>query len=144
MKKTQSIIVGGLLIDNKKVLILQRHKDEKIYPGMWELPSGKKELEESITKALKREFLEETGLNVKILANISVFDYVIEKREEKRYSTQINFLVKKIYKNQKIKLGSDHQDFVWATKRKLDKYRLSKKTKATIKLAFMIKRKLKI
>ena len=43
-KEIQKIVLAGVVFYNNKVLILQRSKDETIYPNMWELPSGKKEL----------------------------------------------------------------------------------------------------
>ena len=78
----QKVVVGGVLILDGKVLIVQRHDNEMIYPGMWELPSGKKELLEPTEKALVREFFEETGISVKIIIPVSVFDYQTEKQIE--------------------------------------------------------------
>jgi len=42
-KIVQKIVLGGVVIKDGKILILQRHKDEDVYPNMWELPSGKRE-----------------------------------------------------------------------------------------------------
>jgi hypothetical protein len=38
----QKVVLAAVIIKNDKVLILQRHKDENIFPNMWELPSRKK------------------------------------------------------------------------------------------------------
>lgn len=87
------VVLAGVIADKDKILILQRNKDEDIFPELWELPSGKKELLETSEKSLLREIKEETGLKVEIVKPISVFDYQIEKEIEIRDTTQINFLV---------------------------------------------------
>jgi len=135
-KITQKIVLGGVVVNkDNKILILQRSKDEEIFPNMWELPSGKKELLENSESCLLREIREETGLDVKIIMPFSVFDYQIEKLEEIRDTTQINFLVKAINDN-KVKLSSEHQNFAWVSKDEIDQYQLSEETKKVILKAF--------
>jgi 8-oxo-dGTP diphosphatase len=135
-KIVQKIVLGGVVIKDGKVLILQRHKDEDVYPNMWELPSGKREPLEPSETSLIREVREETGLDVKIIMPFSVFDYQIEKPDEIRDSTQINFLVTPLSDN--IILSEEHQSFAWITKEEIDKYELTEATKGVIKKAFEI------
>ena len=78
-KNVQKIVLGGVVIKKGKILILQRHKDEDVYPNMWELPSGKREPLEPSEDSLIREIKEEAGLDVKIIMPFFVFDYQIEK-----------------------------------------------------------------
>lgn len=136
----QKIVVGGILVERGKVLVLQRHASEKIYPGMWELPSGKREKFESTEKAVVREFKEETGLNIKVVKPISLFEYKIEKNNEIRDSVQINFLVKLKIGKQKVVLSREHQDYAWIDRKSLRKYKLSKLTEQTIKRSYAIKK----
>jgi len=135
-KIVQKIVLGGVVIKDGKILILQRHKDEDVYPNMWELPSGKREPLEPSETSLIREVREETGLDVKIIMPFSVFDYQIEKPDEIRDSTQINFLVAPLSDN--IILSEEHQSFAWITKEEIDKYELTEATKGVIKKAFEI------
>lgn len=135
-KIVQKIVLGGVVIKDGKILILQRHKDEDVYPNMWELPSGKREPLEPSETQLIREVREETGLDVKIIMPFSVFDYQIEKPDEIRDSTQINFLVAPFSDN--IILSEEHQSFAWITKEEIDKYELTEATKGVIKKAFEI------
>lgn len=135
-KIVQKIVLGGVVIKDGKILILQRHKDEDVYPNMWELPSGKRESLEPSETSLIREVREETGLDVKIIMPFSVFDYQIEKPDEIRDSTQINFLVAPLSDN--IILSEEHQSFAWITKEEIDKYELTEATKGVIKKAFEI------
>ena len=88
-KIVQRVVIGGVIFNKeKKVLILQRSKDDDIFPEMWELPSGKREFLENSESCLMREMKEETGLsNFKIIMPFYVFEYQIEKPEEIRDAT---------------------------------------------------------
>ena len=70
--------MGGLIYQNKKILICQRKK-EVDHPLKWEFPGGKiKDFEEN-QEALKRELKEE--LNIEII-KMSFFDeYLYEYKE---------------------------------------------------------------
>lgn len=139
-KIVQKIVLGGVIVKDGEILILQRHKDEDIYPNMWELPSGKREFLEPSETSLIREIKEETNLNVKVVMPISVFDYQIEKLGEIRDSTQINFLVK-VLKKQKVLLSKEHQAFAWIGKNEINKFGITKATKEVIKKTFEIVKK---
>ncbi len=131
----QKIVLAGVITKNDKILILQRNKNEGIYPNMWELPSGKRESLESSEDSLRREIMEETGLNIEIIMPFSVFDYQIKKQNEIRDSTQINFLVKPA-DGSEVKLSPEHQTFAWINKNEINKYNLTKKTKKVLEKAF--------
>lgn len=124
-----------------KALILQRHKDEDIYPGMWELPSGKREPLEPSEASLLREVKEEAGLEVEIIMPISIFDYQIEKPDEIRDSTQVNFLVRPIGDSEVI-LSPEHQAFAWVSRDELEKYEVTDATREVIKKAFTVNDKI--
>ena len=49
-----------------RVLITRRPADNPLYAGYWELPGGKREPGESLADCLKREFLEELGIHVRV------------------------------------------------------------------------------
>ncbi len=140
-KIIQKIVLGGVVLKEGKILILQRHKDEDVYPSMWELPSGKREALESSEESLIREVKEETGLDVKIIMPLSVFDYQIEKPDEIRDSTQINFLVAP-KDNKQARMSEEHQAFAWITKDEIDRYELTGAVKNVILKAFEIAAKL--
>jgi len=136
-KIVQKIVLGGVVIKEGKILILQRHKDEDIYPNMWELPSGKREPLEPSEDSLIREVREETGLDVKILMPFSVFDYQIEKPDEIRDSTQVNFLVIPV-NGKGVKLSGEHQAFAWIAENEIDTYGLDDTVKNVIRTAFKV------
>lgn len=55
--------VAGILLHNNK-LLLGRRAAHATYPGLWCIPCGYVEYTEDVRVALKREFAEETGLNI--------------------------------------------------------------------------------
>lgn len=57
------VAVGILIQANGDVLLGQRPPG-KPYPGYWEFPGGKVEPGEAIVEALKREFVEELGIDI--------------------------------------------------------------------------------
>ena len=56
-------VAAGLVFHNGRLLITQRRVGDHL-GGLWEFPGGKVEAGESIEHALKREFLEELGVEV--------------------------------------------------------------------------------
>lgn len=58
-----NVAVGILMKDNGDVLLGQRPAG-KPYAGYWEFPGGKVEQGEDIVAALKREFMEELGIQI--------------------------------------------------------------------------------
>lgn len=55
--------VGVLVKCKDKVLLCKRNANGS-YPGMWSIPAGKLETEESTMEAAKREFYEETAIDI--------------------------------------------------------------------------------
>ena len=131
----QKIIIAGIVTHKGKILIIQRSPDEDVFHNLWEIPSGKREPFEKSKDALIRELEEETGLKVKPIAPVDVFEFKVEKENETRDATQISFLCELIGKP-KVQLSSEHQDFAWVTEGQLDDYNLSKETRGAISKAF--------
>lgn len=67
-----SIGVGGLLFHAGKFLLIQRAQNPG--QGLWTLPSGYVEVDETIEAALVREMLEETGLQTRPLGIFTIRD----------------------------------------------------------------------
>ena len=140
-KIVQKIILGGVIVKDNKVLVIQRSADEEAYPNLWEIPSGKKEPFEKSEDAVVREVKEETGLDVEVVMPISVFEFKVEKPDEIRDATQINFLVK-LKGDQEVKISNEHQDFAWITKEEVKNYfSMSDEVRSVILRAFEILRK---
>lgn len=133
---TTSVVVGAVIFNDNKVLLLQRSSHEAIYPNLWELPSGKKKPFEHTQDALIREVLEETGLCVTEATPLFIFDYQIEKISEIKDSVQINYSVQVSNPNE-VKISAEHQKFVWSTEESLDDYEITSSTRAAIEKGFL-------
>src|SRR3989338_1731393 len=67
MDDKKHIVAVTAFIKNKsgnKFLIVKRNTNEIAYPGKWAFPGGKLEKGETLLKTLKREVLEEVGLEI--------------------------------------------------------------------------------
>ena len=69
-------VVGGLITDNKKMLLARRNRSSKM-PGKWEFPGGKVEANESLEEAITREIKEEFNWDVVDCSNFGnwYFEY---------------------------------------------------------------------
>ncbi|MEU4149705.1 NUDIX domain-containing protein [Streptomyces sp. NPDC026659] len=66
--ESMTLLVAAVIVHDKathRVVLLQRSENAKFAQGMWDLPVGKSEPGEPITKTAVRELYEETGLTVK-------------------------------------------------------------------------------
>lgn len=58
----------NIFVDDKgRILLLKRSEDSKAYPGCWGLVGGFVEWGETIEQALKREAMEEIGVEVEVV-----------------------------------------------------------------------------
>lgn len=115
----QKIVVAGIIFFRGKVLIIQRSSDDSVFPGIWEIPSGKREFFEKSYNALVREVKEEAGIDIKVIQPLDVFEFKVDKKDEIRDSTQISFLCKP-FGNPKVKLSNEHQDYKWIAESEIE------------------------
>jgi ADP-ribose pyrophosphatase YjhB (NUDIX family) len=66
--------VGGVVIVDGRTLLIKRGSEPLL--GQWSIPGGTLELGESLQEGVARELLEETGLEVRVLDMIEVFDRI--------------------------------------------------------------------
>ena len=134
-------VVGAIIERDSKFLLVKEHHPGHSAHGKWNQPAGWIDVGENPIDAVIREVREETGLDIKMVMPFSVFDYQIEKPDEIRDSTQINFLVTSV-NDKNVVLSEEHQAFVWITKEEIDKYDFTEATKKVIQKAFEIINKL--
>jgi len=82
---------GAVVMKDGEVLLIRRGKPPKL--GSWSLPGGAQELGETIEDAVVREVLEETGLEVRVIAFLDVIDLIEKEADGIRYHyTLIDYL----------------------------------------------------
>ncbi|MBU0667140.1 MAG: NUDIX domain-containing protein [Nanoarchaeota archaeon] len=122
-------IVGAVIVIDSKVLLLQRPEVD-FMGGIYELPSGKVEIGESLLVALHREVKEETGLNIlKIIKYVGHFDYESKIGKKTR---QFNFAVI-VSDSSKLKL-TEHDNYIWSREEELSKYEVTDCVKEILKI----------
>lgn len=76
--------VGGIVIDmHGHILLVKRGNEPR--KGHWSIPGGLLEVGETLVEGVKREILEETGLNVEPQAIVEVVDRLYREGERVRY-----------------------------------------------------------
>jgi len=116
-QKNKNIRIGvyGLLILENKILMIKKSRGP--YKGKYDLPGGKIEERESLETALKREFIEETGLEIEIkdfIANSEVDEHYKNDSGEDREIYLIGSYYFVNIKSGEIKETPDGQDSLGA------------------------------
>lgn len=70
-------VAVGVLVRADGRFLLTSRPDGKVYAGYWEFPGGKLECGESVEEALRRELLEELGIEIGIIQHwkVQLMDY---------------------------------------------------------------------
>jgi ADP-ribose pyrophosphatase YjhB (NUDIX family) len=76
-QREQRVAAYGLLVDDDTVLLVEGAADSDV-PGRWFLPGGGVEHGEEPTETVRREFAEETGLDVTVGDLLGVWSEMIE------------------------------------------------------------------
>ena len=114
MKELWKICVCGVVKFEDKYLIVKRSSEDPTLAGLWEFPSGGVNNGEKLDEALNRELQEEVGLNFKkkSLRLIGTSEYEIQKKDEIRYTVQLNYLFE-LSSLPQIILSSEHSNYDW-------------------------------
>jgi 8-oxo-dGTP diphosphatase len=133
--------VGGVIIDDGRALLIRRGSEP--LRGEWSIPGGTLELGESLQQGVARELREETGLEVRVLELIEVFDRIFAddgslplKREQRPrfHFVIVDYLCERI--GGEPRAGSDVTDVVFASEDQLQQYRLTETATRVLKKAF--------
>jgi mutator protein MutT len=111
-----NVAVEGVIIRDRKILITRRSFERPHAPGEWEILTGRVDQGESFEEALKREIMEEVGLEVEILQPFNTFHFF--RGQEKAEHLGVSFVCK--YKSGEVRLDKTEQiDFSGRLLRKL-------------------------
>ncbi len=137
--------VGGVIIIQGRALLIRRGSEPLL--GEWSIPGGMLELGETLEEGVARELLEETGLTVRVIELIEVFDRIyvesaagrneVKKRPRFHYVI-VDYLCERVAGD--AAAGSDVTELVFASEDDLHKYKLTETATRILKKAFAMER----
>lgn len=131
-QKTQRVGVTAFIFYDEQVLVVKRAKTEKYRPGFYELPGGKVKYSEPPDKAIKREVVEETNLDVKVIKPYWLFSYM----NKDVHMIDIQYICVIMSEDPDVKISSEHDEYKWIAEKELDTIKLSQQMKMAIKQGF--------
>lgn len=75
LKRPVTEVAAGILLDSDGRYLLGQRPEGKAYAGFWEVPGGKIEIGETVFTALKRELLEELGIEIESSQELMVLEH---------------------------------------------------------------------
>jgi 8-oxo-dGTP diphosphatase len=121
--------VRALITDSEgKSLLLRRSDSSGHYAGQWEWPGGKCDPGETINQALRREVMEETGLQIDVTDYLGADDFKMSEIHA------ICLFLKAEAVRGEMRLSREHDDFCWLHPEKYIEMELSDNTRS-----FMLK-----
>lgn len=137
--------VGGVIVDRGRTVLIRRGTEPLL--GQWSIPGGTIELGETIEEAVRRELREETGLEVRVLELIELFDRIYvengavpaQDRKKPRYHYVIADYLCELVGGEP-RAGSDVTDLAFSREDELGKFHLTEKATSVLKKAFAMSR----
>ncbi len=126
--------VGAIIFRRDRVLLIKRGR-EPAY-GMWSVPGGLVEVGESLREAVRREVLEEVGLDVEVRDLVAALDRVIldEQGRIEYHYILLDFICESEEGNPAA--ASDVLDCSFAAVDSLSQYSMTEGTEQVIRRAF--------
>jgi 8-oxo-dGTP diphosphatase len=137
--------IGGVVIDRGRTLLIRRGSEPLL--GEWSIPGGTLELGESLQEGVARELLEETGIEVRVLDLIEVFDRVYlengstgakRNRKPRFHFVIVDYLCERL--SGEPRAGSDVTDVAFAREDELARFHLTETATRVLKKAFAMHR----
>jgi 8-oxo-dGTP diphosphatase len=130
--------VGGVIISGGRALLVRRGSPP--LEGQWSIPGGMLESGETLLLGVRRELLEETGIEVKVLELIEVFERInLDGEGKARYHyVVLDYLCEAV--RGEARAGSDVTEVAWATPAELAQFALTETATRVILKAFDIAR----
>lgn len=121
MSKKFGVAVKGIIRrSDGKILIVKRSDGDDHAPGLWETVGGGMDERTTPQEALRREIMEEVGLNVEVREPFNVFSCLKDNGE---FKVGITFACD--YDSGEVRLSHEHTEFQWINPADFAKYESS-------------------
>ena len=133
--------MGALILNRDRILLVERGRAP--LKGLWSIPGGVVEAGELLEDAVRREVREETGLEVKPLQIVEIFERIMrdpQARPEYHY-VLMDYLCR--IAGGALCAGDDVSRVEWAARRRLHTYQITEGTLAVIEKAFAVRGRLR-
>ncbi len=114
------ITVAALITYNGKYLFMTQRKEGGIYPNTIHIPGGGMKDGECCEDALRREIMEETGLELKEIKKFDFEDAILQYKGEEWHFIFLRYLVTST--SNKAIPGDDAKELFWLNKEEIPKY----------------------
>ena len=133
--------VGALIFNRDKILLVERGHDP--LKGYWSLPGGVLEAGETLEAGVIRELREETGLDVKPLGVLEIFERIIRDAQgaPEYHYVLIDYVCRITGGN--LRAADDVSRVEWVPRRLLPNYRITEGTLPVIEKGFRERRRLR-
>jgi ADP-ribose pyrophosphatase YjhB (NUDIX family) len=133
--------VGAILLRRDRILMAQRGKEP--LKGWWSLPGGALETGESLADGVRREVLEETGLEIQPLGVLEIFERIMRDSDgaTEYHYVLIDYVCR--ITGGTLCAGDDVCRVEWVRQRDLVKLQITEGTLGVIEKAFRERRKFK-
>ena len=137
--------VGGVIIDLERTVLIRRGSEPLL--GAWSIPGGALEIGETLQEGVARELLEETGIVVRVLDLIEVFDRIYPSNladastpapRPRFHYVIVDYLCERL--GGEPRAGSDVTDLAFAREEELPKFNLTETATRVLKKAFAMSR----
>jgi 8-oxo-dGTP diphosphatase len=131
--------VGAILLNRDRILMAQRGKEP--LKGWWSLPGGALETGESLADGVRREIREETGLEIRPLGVLEIFERIMrDSNGEAEYHYVLIDYVCRIVGGT-LRAGDDVCRVEWVRRSELVKLQITEGTLGVIEKAFRERRR---
>jgi 8-oxo-dGTP diphosphatase len=129
--------VGALILERDRILLVVRGREP--LKGYWSLPGGVLEVGERLEEAVLREVWEETGLEVKPVMIVEIFERIMRDREDRPeyHYVLLDYLCK--VTGGRLQAGDDVSHVAWVRRRDLPDCHLTEGTLPVIEKAFRLR-----
>jgi len=108
------ITVELIFVNEEKVLLTKRSEHSKVAPNVWNVPAGKVKYDEIPIQAIHREALEETGLKLGLVKEVSVRNQSWMVEHEKYIRVIFTYHVQSEASNyENLRLNDEHTEYKW-------------------------------